>query len=299
MKLTKILGGALIAGVLSLSATAVYAADSISFGKPIDLSTKAAVTEYEEGMFIAVPVDIVSNTGYIDSFSIKATGAEGLTPGGTSAELGSERVANLKALGNKLVAKSGSVYVASNVQLDDGFEVSYPGTYDVAISGNKISTGWMNAEHIPVNASAPELYLVYQVTSVPEGLNVDITSMVDGECSFSDTSSGQGKTNPTPANDTQANKCAAAFKLSFEPSEMEYYIHGLSIKVNGGEAKAITDYVENGTKIEFPVRLVGDASSVEVEITASIGATESAADDTKVLYSGTLELNPTDYVAVN
>ena len=304
MKLQKILGGALLAGILSLSATAVYAADAISFGKPIDLSTNNEVTEYTEGMIIAVPVDIQSSTGKIDSFSIKATGAEGLTPGATTLQLSGTPLTNLKKHATKLVAKDSVLYVASNVKMDNGFEVSYPGTYDVAIAGNKISTGWMNAEHVDVNADEPELFLVYTVTTAPTGLNVDVASVVDGECSFSDTSSGQGKTNPTPANETTTNKCEGAFKIVVDPAVMgEKRIHALHLYVNGTKTeKDITEYVEGETTFEFPVRLTDNENNltgvVPIVIKADIGGATgepTSKDVTVASFNLDLSRTATDY----
>lgn len=310
MKLQKILGGALVAGVLALSATAVYAADSISFGKPIDLETNAEVTDYTEGMIIAIPVDIVSNTGYIDSFSIKATGAEGFAPGATNAELGATRLANLRSRANKLVASNGSLYAASNIKLDDGFDISYPGTYDVAVSGSKISTGWMNSPHIAVNADAPELYLVYKVTSVPTGLNADVATVVDGECSFSDTASGQGMTDPTPANEAKANACAGAFTITLDDKELaaaHKFVQGLYVEIYGNKTN-IYDYTRtgdetNGYTYTFPVRLKGTAGGdIAVDIYAEISETETgAASPVKISADDfTVTLNsPADYTAAD
>lgn len=301
MKLQKFLGGALLTCMVSLFATAVYAADGISFGKPIDLKTNAEVTDYTEGMIIAVPVDIVSNTGKIDSFSIKATGAEGFTPGATSAELG-DSLTNLRARANKLVATSGTLYVASNIKMDDGFDISYPGTYDVAIAGNKISTGWMNAQHIDVNASEPELYLIYKVTAVPTGLNADVATVVDGECSFSDTSSGQGKTAPTPENEAKANATQGAFKVVLKAENLTKYVKSMAVEYNGN-TEDITEYVKiSDTEYEFPVRVnKTDGSTEDIEVTvygmcySDLAA--SAGEEVIELAKGTISMNGsvTDY----
>lgn len=289
MKIKNIIG-TLATVVLAMGVSSVvYAADVVALGTPVDFETGEAA-DLTEGELIAVPIEVTSSTGSIKSFGVDFSFDSNYFTYGVdeAAEDNMSEVIDGITLYKKDDDTSGILGGALGMYNKKGLIGS-------CITNEK-SAGiatfqWAHSKSI-ATADQTEAYVFFTVVKDYDKLNT---------APFVVTASDLGDTSSVVAEGEQeeANKCAAAFKLSFEPSEMEYYIHGLSIKVNGGEAKAITDYVENGTKIEFPVRLVGDATSVEVEITASTGATESAADGTTVLYSGTLALNPTDYVAVN
>lgn len=300
MKMNKVLGAALLAGALSIvSALSVFAADSFTVGKPIDLATGSEAATLTSGMKIALPIDINTDSGKLAAYGFFVKYDEALTPGVVDAELTDDEYTNADSLGVIFTQGEKDLYI-------DGVFSEHPRTHaktakaDVcnsnpAYGGNEfMAFGVYNTDVETV--SGPEFYLLFTVSGAFDSnkLNASLVTIDEENTVLKDTND-KAESLPAPAEVEKANACAAAFKLVFDPDTMETYIHSLKLTVNGKDCGNITEYVENGTKIEFPVRLIGTATEVKVAVVAEVGTKDEVKDTETVLPETTLTLNPSEY----
>ena len=117
---------------------------------------------------------------------------------------------------------------------------------------------------------------------------------------------GESTVNSDVEIDGSANKlnaCFGAFNINIDSSALPYWIQALYVKVGGGEAVPVTEYVTtDNVNYTFPVRITsnsGSAASTTVEVLADVSSSETDSTNTTQESMGTFEVelnSPTSYV---
>jgi len=298
MKLNKILGAAVVAGaVFALSSVSAFAAQAFTIGDPVDLSADATVKveDIKAGMLLAFPVDMTSSTGSVMSFTFSADyDTDVLEPGIAKSSYSSVKSA-IASRGAMVQDDNKTVVATIDAMLDEFDEramavssSNYPGTQVIYTAAFSAVTS--------LNASKPEFYVLFTAKKdfpATDTLNKGLF-VLNGE--ESNINIDDNISDYPDVDQPAANKCGAAFKLVLDSETMDYYVHSLTLKVNGVEKGKITEYVENGKKFEFPVRLIGTApETVSITVEAETGTATEITGTKTLIDNQALTLNPTDY----
>lgn len=320
MKLNKLVGFmAATVTVISMT-TLTYAADesSIALGEPIDLETNAVAEKYDAGDIIALPVDFYSTTDVADAFSTVVEYNQEYIAADVDTnnmEMVSDTVYNnLTILSGKegsednFISQSGVMGALKGMYTEGrGGARTYIGnyTYNPAYASNQVYISWYNNSNVDLRET-PEVYLIFRVIKdVPaDSLNFDVFSSTNTgeikpgiEHSYADS----GLTADTT--DAKFNACFGAFNINIDSSALPYWIQALYVKVGGGEAVPVTEYVTtDNVNYTFPVRITsnsGSAASTTVEVLADVSSSEADSTNTTQESMGTFEVqldSPTSYV---
>jgi len=317
MKLAKFVGAAIAFSAIALSAVSVFAAeDSFTIGSKIfDITDGKYVSNLEEGHEIAVPVDITSTTGSVTSFKLAVKYDASVLSGGIAVQSPLPSDANIKKLiGTRIKDQNDSSKwgAIKNMVLDDtqvgigNVNTTYTSTTEV--SAKCVAMNFTNSEAVPVDASAPEAYLLFTVVGKDTELNKTVITVLDAECSLADVDNEKSIVKNIPGtSNAKANACAGAFKITLKDADLataKKFVQGLYVVI-GGEKTYLYDYEKSGSDpnfvYEFPVRLVGTGSEpIAVDIYAEISDTETG--DTKPIkisnddFKVTLN-SPSDYAS--
>jgi len=312
MKLHKILGAAVVMGVTALSATSVFAADSIKLGEPFDLYTNATASELVEGHAIAIPFDFVSDTSAATSVELKVKyDNTALQAGFVLKNLSSTERDNIKALAGGLTtnivsdANGKSTAIVLTKAEDDFGDLVYMGNAPfIANSAYAADATYITGATASAFSVADDVdgYFLFTVVKAPESLNAKLAE-IDGTATLiADDDHGKAPvySNTTNTTDAKSNACAGAFKVSIDSATVPKYVHALYVSFDDGATKQdIADYVVTGSVYDFPVRVLSTKSetSVTAKIYADLGTTESKVDETVEIGTVTVDLTgtATDY----
>lgn len=309
--LKKILGTSIVLGILSAFPLAVSAnTDSFTLGTPIDLTTGSEVTELSAGQYIAIPVDIDSDTGYVGAFALKYTCDDALSQGikNSVIENNATVLSNILSI-TENVATDGNetdptYYALGLTKTKSGLTSKYD-TYMGDTSGKTATVAMMSTGHAAI-LDGPECYLLLTVDSTPanaDSLNFEVVTLSD-ESYLSDTVNDKGSTygyESEMSNDGKLNATQGAFKITLDADELDYYVK--EIYVNG---VALTEYVKDSeTVYSFPVRVNRtdkSTDSLDITVTAEVysNAEGTEGKQTVELASATIAMDSsvTDYVQV-
>lgn len=309
MKLKRIFSTVLALGIMT-NGISVFAADGDYFklGTPYDLTTGEAATEIIEGHKIAVPVDITSSTGKMDSYQVVAEyDSDVLSAGFTYEACVGNEAGNLVSLagdaGNLSQDPNTGLYGAVRGTYTMGFGKTYVGTQttntnyhvDSGENGSYVLTGWF---HTASTASTddPECYLLFTVNKTvdEDELNFEAIKLVQAECELSDNPNSKPNVTNVAGESAKVNACDGAFKVVVDSSALPYWVQGVNAKING-TSYALDALVQDGdtTVYGFPVRVTSaaDEASVDVEIEATVTDDETGLENSRTVSWGTVNVD--------
>ena len=193
MKLKRVLSVCLAAATVATCSSVVSAADNgFAVRTPINLATGEEVTDtLTAGDVLAIPVDVFSSTGGIDSLTFDVNFTDVLSIGYADTDLSDDQYANLESLGEIITEDDGTDVVVKNIY-KAGRKKTYPGSW--TINPNYVKDGvrcvravWANALTISTTDD-PEAYIVCSVTKdvTADELNTALTGSSSEVISFSD-----------------------------------------------------------------------------------------------------------------
>ncbi len=292
MKIKRLVG-AMVAVVAAASiSSAVYAAESVALGKPVYLKTVDAeknvgdeAVDLKKGEVIALPIDATTSDDKIRSFGAEFKFDTSYLSYGVSTSVLTEDDVNNADLGEALFKddddESGIIGAIKN--LSKGSALSKETTSGTA--------GYVWSHSKLITSTTPDAYVIFTVEKDVTTPNASLFTVVSTDVG---TTSSIDTTSSTTTE--KVNACGAAFKLVFDTSAMDYYLHSLTLKVNGVDKGQIKEYVENGTKVEFPVRLTGTVpETVTITVVAETGTATEVTGSKTIVNEQALTLNPTDY----
>ncbi len=318
MKLHKILGAAVVMGVTALSATSVFAADSIKLGEPFDLYTNATASELVEGHAIAIPFDFVSDTNAATSVELKVKyDNTALQAGFVLKDLSTDEKTNIRALAggstsNIVSDASGKSTAIVLTKAEDDFgDLVYMGNAPfIANSAYAADATYITGATASAFSVADDVdgYFLFTVVKVPEGLNTELAE-IDGTATLiADDDHGKAPvySNTTNTTDAKSNTCAGAIKIKIDGNALKdagLYLHGLQVKVGSGSAIDVLDLIDNGDDTySFPIRFINDSNAPittldGVKLIAKVAASETAEtfEEKTVNLDGIALGAPTDY----
>lgn len=298
---------ALATVVASVGLTSAVFAEDLEYrmGTPIDLSTGEKVTEFTAGQKIAVPVNPQAS---LNSVSYGATfnyDTNVLDYGVSFSDLTAEETAGISNLGGQMVAEAdySTIYGTDLLGSVNPFTHAFTPYGSLLINERAegvVSIGWYTSNSAGYSMAADqEAYIFFTVKGEidPNSLNVDLFKVTANNV---DTT--QGNEN-VPSEVDKANACFGAFNINIDSSALPYWIQALYVKVGGGEAVPVTEYVTtDNVNYTFPVRITsnsGSAASTTVEVLADVSSSETDSTNTTQESMGTFEVqldSPTSYV---
>jgi len=330
MKLNKILGVTLLAGITILSATSVFAADSdkIAFGKVFDITDNKEASELVVGHKVAIPFDIQSTSNSITSASVYAKyDSDVLSAGIPNADFTADEKATVKnlagtnAFATQIVNDMNDSTTRGIISLIgkkyDEDEEAY--TYyskdsinvNTAYAADTVMFNLATLKGTPVSEDV-DGYFLFVVTGKPtsDALNQTLVELDTTKSVFTDINADKNLDTVPAETEAKANACAGAFTITLDDKELaaaHKFVQGLYVEIYGNKTN-IYDYTRtgdetNGYTYTFPVRLKGTAGGdIAVDIYAEISETETgAASPVKISADGfTVTLNsPADYTAAD
>lgn len=319
MKLNKILGAAVVAGIFVLSASSVFAADdSFTLGAPVVATTGEAVTEYTNGQVIAVPYDITTTTNGLTSYKLAVSyDSDVVTPGATfslPAAVAKNQLATGLAHGTATAVytdvSNESLFLA--VGTTGGVWYADYGVYDLptatytahAVTEDKNVNFVMAAtSSIAVN-DEHEGYLLFTVkdaSAFTDKLNVSIATVIESESTVGDNKHDKPSTTDIPSTSEKVNACAGAFNIKIDATKLTSYVQALYVQIGDAEAVSVPYYTVDGDIYKFPVRVLTtkDDASVDVKVLADTSSDLDGKNDAKSKVSlGTITVtlnSPSDY----
>lgn len=289
MKLKRVLSVCLAAATVATCSSVVSAADNgFAVRTPINLATGEEVTDtLTAGDVLAIPVDVFSSTGGIDSLTFDVNFADVLSIGYADTDLSDDQYANLESLGEIITEDDGTDVVVKNIY-KAGRKKTYPGSW--TINPNYVKDGvrcvravWANALTISTTDD-PEAYIVCSVTKdvTADELNTALTGSSSEVISFSDID-GNMEDHALKADPAKLNATQGAFKVVLDADALPAgnWVQGLYAQV-GSTKQDITACVhaDGTTTYEFPVRVnsaTGATNAIDVDIYATTTADEAGA----------------------
>lgn len=317
MKLKRVLSVCLAAATVATCSSVVSAAEENGFAvrTPINLATGETVTDtLKAGDVLAIPVDVFSSTGGIDSLTFDVNFTDVLSIGYTDTALTDDQYNNLEALGEIITEDDGTDVVVKNIY-QTGRKKTYPGSWVVNPNYNKngvrcVRAVWSNALTIKTTDD-PEAYIVCSVVKdvTADELNTALTGSSSEIISFSDIDNGDMEGHNLKAAPAKLNATQGAFKVVLDADALPNgnWVQGLYAQV-GSTKQEITACVhaDGTTTYEFPVRVnsaTGATDSITVDIYATTTADEAGATTSTDKKIGSIDLamdgTVTSYTAVN
>ncbi len=272
MKLKNIVGALVSTAAVFMLSTAVFAAPTVKVGNPVDLENFKEIKDLTVDDIVAIPIDIItdSESDVVKDFNFAVKyDTDVLIPDGSLTKKKAGAIGDIPTNGAG-VSGNHAVFVFDEDGVSD-----YSGAYS-----ENTEKGWVGLLAGGVNMKASDFsngstvaYIFFKVKAPNTKLNTPLASLSpDAECYISVNEDSNIKFDPTFDNN---NVCAGAFNIKIDSTELKQFVHGVSIKVDGGAEVALDACKEDGTTYILPVRLT---SATKTSGTANVQVILKVAD---------------------